>query len=68
MKPLHRRHEVILDLADLYAWIGQRDPDAAERFLLSVDSTFEQIQKHPGIGWGASLEDTQVAGYAFVES
>jgi plasmid stabilization system protein ParE len=52
VKPLNRRHEVIFDVADIYAWIGERNPDAAERFLRAVDCTFDQIRKHPAIGWG----------------
>lgn len=62
MKPLHKRREVILDLADLYAWIGERDPGAAERFLLATETTFGQVQRNPGVGWERSWRSQRLEG------
>ena len=62
MKPLHKRAEVTLDLVSIFTWLGERDLDAAERFLTAVDLTFEQIQKHPQIGWNRTWHDTKLVG------
>ena len=62
MKPLHKRHEVILDVAEIYGWIAQRDQDAAERFLTAVDHGFDQIQKHPAIGWARRWKNPKLQG------
>ena len=51
MNSVRKRPEVISDLAEIYAWIGQRDLDAADRFVIAVETTFEQIRRKPGIGW-----------------
>jgi toxin ParE1/3/4 len=51
VKPLYKRSQVILDLVDIYSWIGDQNLDSAERFLQAVASTLEQIQTHPGMGW-----------------
>jgi toxin ParE1/3/4 len=60
--PIHRRNGVILDLAELYAWIGDRDLDAAERFLAAVEDTFDQIRKQPGIGWERPWKNQNLRG------
>ena len=62
MKPLHKRAEVPFDLADIYAWIGDRNLEAAERFLEAADSTFEQIRRHPSIGWERSWKNRRLLG------
>ena len=62
MKPLHKRPETIIDLAGIYAWIGEQNLDAAERFLLAVNSTFEQIRKHPGLGWERPWKNRKLLG------
>ena len=62
MKPLNKRPEVILDLAEIYAWIGQRNLDAAERFLKAVDDTFQQIRKQPEIGWERPWKHRRLEG------
>ena len=62
MKALNKRRDVILDLAEIYAWIGERDLDAAERFLRAADHTFEQICKHPGIGWERPWKNRKLEG------
>lgn len=62
MKPVRRRYEVILDLAEIYAWIADRNPDPAERFLVALDLTFEQIGKNPGIGWERSWKSNKLQG------
>jgi toxin ParE1/3/4 len=60
VKPVHRRSEVILDLADIYNWIGADSPDTAERFLTAVVKTFAQIPQHPAIGWRRSWHNEKL--------
>lgn len=62
MKPLRKRHEVVLDLASIYAWIGTGNLEAAERFLEAVAATFEQIQTRPEIGWERSWKHPKLKG------
>jgi len=62
VKPLHRRHEVILDLAEIHARIAEADSDTAERFLAAVELTFQQIGKNPGIGWQRSWRNRKLQG------
>ena len=62
MKILRRRPQVILDLANIYGWISADNPQAAERFVSAVDETFEQIQRHPGVGWERTWRDVRLRG------
>ena len=62
MKPLRKRREVLGDLVDIYVWIGERNPDAAERFLKSVERTFQQICRHPQIGWERPWKNRELKG------
>jgi toxin ParE1/3/4 len=62
VKPIHRREEVITDLAELYAWIGERNPRAADRFLSAVEVAFAQIARNPGIGWERPWKQFRLAG------
>jgi len=62
VKPIHRRSGVIFDLAGLYAWIGDRDIEAAERFLAAVEITFDQIRKQSGIGWERPWKNRDLRG------
>jgi len=62
VKPIHKRKEVIYDLADLYGWICERNPDAAERFLRAIDDTLHQISRHPGIGWERPWRNPKLSG------
>ena len=38
------------DLPDIYSFIAERDPAAAERVLDAVDETFRQLARHPDCG------------------
>ena len=62
MKPVHKRNGVIADLTGIYSWIGERNIDAAERFLVAVDRTFEQIARHPQIGWVRQWRSKKLRG------
>lgn len=62
MKPVRKRREVSSDIADIYAWMAGRNLGVAERFLIAVDSTFEQIAKHPGIGWSRHWRNRKLEG------
>lgn len=46
------RHSAVVeqDLADIYAFIAQHDPAAAERVLDAVETTFRQLSQHPDCG------------------
>src|SRR5260221_5419558 len=57
---MHRRvrrsQQAIYDLADHYRYIRKSDPNAAERFLDSVEATFPKLAGMPGVGrlWNSS--------------
>ena len=46
------RHFAIIeqDLPDIYTFIAERDPAAAERVLDAVEETFRQLARHPDCG------------------
>lgn len=44
-----RTPEAKADLIDVYAFIGKRSLDAADRFLRAADTTFERLAARPGI-------------------
>ena len=62
MKSVHKRNGVVTDLADIYSWIGERNIEAAERFLIAVDRTFQQIARHPQIGWMRPWRNKKLRG------
>jgi toxin ParE1/3/4 len=62
VNPVRRRPEVISDIAETYAWIGERDVDAAERFAAAVEKTFERIRRNPRIGWKRTWTSRALAG------
>jgi toxin ParE1/3/4 len=41
------RPEAESDLAEAFAWYGQRGPGLGDRFLLSVEAALSAIQRHP---------------------
>jgi toxin ParE1/3/4 len=59
---INKRPEVIFDVAEIYAWILSRNPEAAERFLKEVDASFEQIRQQPGIGWERRWKNPRLEG------
>jgi plasmid stabilization system protein ParE len=46
------RHSAVVeqDLPDIYSFIGEHDPAAAERVLDAVEETFQQLARHPDCG------------------
>ena len=46
------RHPAVVkkDLPDLYSFIAQQDPTAAERVLDAIEETFDQLTRHPDSG------------------
>jgi toxin ParE1/3/4 len=62
VKPLYKRSQVIVDLADICAWIGEQNLDSAEQFLAAVARTLEQIQQHPNLGWSRPWHDPRLYG------
>ena len=47
-----KRHSAVVeeDLPDIYAFIAQHDPAAAERVLDAVEETLRQLAQHPDCG------------------
>ena len=54
-----------LDLADCYAYIGERNPDAARRFRQAAESSFETLAKVPGLGAPYEVANARLAGLRF---
>jgi toxin ParE1/3/4 len=46
------RHSAVIeqDLPDIYSFIADRDPAAAERVLDAMERTFRQLARHPDCG------------------
>ena len=46
------RHSAVIekDLPELYSFIAQHDPIAAERVLDAIEETFDQLARHPDSG------------------
>ena len=46
------RHSALIekDLPELYSFIAQQDPIAAERVLDAIEETFDQLARHPDSG------------------
>ncbi|PYL80108.1 MAG: hypothetical protein DMF21_10275 [Verrucomicrobia bacterium] len=46
------RHSAVIeqDLPDIYAFIADRDPAAAERVLDAMERTFQELARHPDSG------------------
>jgi toxin ParE1/3/4 len=57
-----KKPRVRFDLAGCYASIGQRNPDAARRFLLAAEATFEALARTPGIGTPYATADPRLEG------
>lgn len=50
------------DLAACYAYIGERNPDAARRFRLAAEATFATLAASPGIGTPYEVANPRLAG------
>jgi toxin ParE1/3/4 len=51
-----------IDLAACYAYIGERNHDAAHRFLLAAEATFAALARTPGIGERYSTTNPRLMG------
>lgn len=47
---LVRRRRAVEDIDEHAAYIAERNPRAAYRFLDEVEQTFDVLRRHPGIG------------------
>ncbi len=50
MTPLQKSWRAEEDLSDIFAWIAQDNVEMAEQFLEATESTFQFINRNPGIG------------------
>ena len=50
------------DLVDTAAYLGQRNPDAALRFLAAVEQTLAAVTDAPAMGAKRSYGDSRLAG------
>ncbi len=66
MKRLRTRADVTEDLANIYAWLAERNPRAAREFLIAVDDTFKEIGRNPGSRLASLLARCQAARHAVV--
>ena len=51
-----------IDLAACYAYIGERNPDAARRFRLAAEATFAALARTPGIGTPYEITSPRLQG------
>ena len=51
-----------IDLAGCYAYIGERNPDAARRFRLAAEATFAALACSPGIGAPYEVANPRLQG------
>jgi toxin ParE1/3/4 len=58
LKKLYAR----IDLAACYAYIGERNLDAAYRFRRNAEATFTALARNPGMGEPYELGDPSLAG------
>ena len=57
-----KRPAARIDLAAHYAYIGERSPDAAQRFRLNAEATFAALARSPRIGAVYRLDNLRLAG------
>ena len=48
---IRKRQQALSDLEDQYAYLGQHNNEAADRFLAAAQKAMEEIRQTPGIGW-----------------
>jgi toxin ParE1/3/4 len=51
-----------IDLAACYAYIGERNPDAARRFRLAAEATLAALARAPGIGAPYEVSSPRLEG------
>jgi toxin ParE1/3/4 len=58
------RHPAVIrqDLPDIYGFIAERDPAAAERVLDAVEETFAQLAQHPDCGASYPTRNRKLQG------
>ena len=67
MKPLKiiRAREAIQDIADIHLFVAVENPDAAERFLAALQSSFRTLAQWPEIGPRYQSNRAGLAGLRF---
>lgn len=55
------RPEAERDLLEIFAYLGEESPQAAERFLDAVEATLGRIAARPGLGAPLNLDDPRLA-------
>lgn len=56
------RPQARIDLAGCYAYIGERNSEAARRFLLAAEATLAALARLPGTGASFEVENPRLAG------
>ena len=51
MSQIRRKPAALRDLISIGRRIARHDPSAAERFLDAAEPTFNELARHPFIGW-----------------
>lgn len=71
MPDLIRLPQVSADIIGIATWIGERDGDAADRFLAAIERDFNRLRDSPGLGapmeplkpWMSDLRVWPVTGF-----
>jgi toxin ParE1/3/4 len=59
---VQRRAQARQDLVDHFAYIGQQNEDAANRFLQAAEQTIAQLAQFPGMGAARDFGNPRLAG------
>jgi toxin ParE1/3/4 len=63
MATVHKRASAKRDLVEDYVYLAEHAGiETAERFLSSVDKSFEDLARHPGMGTALSVHDPKLTG------
>jgi len=57
-----KKPQARIDLAGCYAYIGERNPDAARRFRQAAEATFKALARTPGIGAPYKVANPRLQG------
>lgn len=57
-----RKTQARRDLVRHFVYIGERNFDAATRFLVAAEETFKQLARMPGMGSSFEVRDPKLAG------
>ena len=58
---IRRRPRAIHAIIDLAAYIGERSPASAERFMDATEATFQKLERTPGLGHLHQSDDPRLA-------